>query len=197
MLPENYVQVFPVLNVAVRPSTFVLWYTFSGSPTPSSNVDSLAFVISFALSTPLLNIMSQDYDYYGVNVRSNVAGVVKDGAYATSAAGAQLTAGLPSRLSAVIRKVTATGGRTGRGRWFVPGLAEGMIQDSEFTSSALTQLGTLGAFLTGPITTTSDWGTLTPVLYDRKHSIFIELVTYDVSAYPVSLRRRAPRFPVP
>ena len=124
-IPEGNAQVqfrFLLLNDLEEMMT-----TVGVAPSPSFDIDaSLVGVISAAFGDNVMERLSSELEYLGcravVATADPVSPIVieqSDGATGGSLAEVAIT----SNTAALVRKLTAVGGRTNRGRMFIPGLA--------------------------------------------------------------------------
>jgi len=132
--------------------------------------------------------------YFGVHVAYHIGGVVYDAA-SVAAAQAGLVSGdqLPDYCSVVIRKRTGHPGKTGRGRWFIGCVPEGLTNTNQLTAGGEGDYDDLAAILFAPITVAGI--AYAPQLYSRHDVALYPLLVTQTQTYLRTQRRRRLRQP--
>jgi len=133
-------------------------------------------------------------NYFGTHVSLHASGVVYDAASA-AASQAGLASGdqLPDYAAVVIRKRTGHAGKTGRGRWFIGCVPEGLTNTNILTTGGTGDYSDLATALFTPLV--SDGFNWMPNLYSRKDNALYEILVTQVMTYLRTQRRRRLRQP--
>jgi hypothetical protein len=199
-LPDNYAVFFPIFSVGLHQSTMVMWYNMTLLPAIpiNPNLSAAAFVSRFTLL--FTANLSTPWKFLGANCRINIGGVVFDGGEGVSNPGTAGASPLPESTAVVIRKITATPGRIGRGRWYFPGLDESQNDAGILNPLSLLSFNTLGDLM-GSAYTDPQLGNIFPVLLNSVGSpagtppaTFIPIIQCVADIELSNLRRRSPRF---
>lgn len=133
--------------------------------------------------------------YIGTSVTLNIAGVVFD--YSTDAGSDPgETAGdqLPDYAAVIIRKLTATAGPQGRGRWFVGCVPEVYTNTSTLTGPGVTAANLLRDQFAAPLDVGAQ--TWVPNLHSKKDDTLYEIIGTGVVEVLATQRRRRFRSPL-
>lgn len=127
------------------PFVNILWFNMAGVAADwQAAAEDLAAALDTAISPVAINCLAADARYIAVKVEMAVAAVSYTAANnANAQVGQVLGDSCPDYVAAVIRKKTARGGRTGRGRWFMPCVPEAFTNTSALTPGAVTSYGLL------------------------------------------------------
>lgn len=133
------------MSARIPPGFAEIWTAFSvgGDPEPmyvSLGVDlavgvganlTTANAMQNVMVTNLDNLLSQDYGVSnGHVIFGNDGGDIRIDTTVTPQTGDQTQVALPQNVAMLVRKITATGGRRGRGRMFIPGVPINVINGS-------------------------------------------------------------------
>jgi len=139
-------------------------------------------------------VIPSEGNYYGTHVALHIAGVVYDAA-STAASQAGLSSGdqLPDYAAVVIRKRSDHPGKTGRGRWFIGCVPEGLTNTNTLTTGGAGNYADLAQVFFDPITAAGvEW---TVQLYSRHDNALYPIVVTQVQTYLRTQRRRRLRQP--
>lgn len=129
---------FEYISGPSNPMAVVFGYQHGGGVNPSGHAETLADAWVASISTITLwtdNLLISSFDCV-----ENPGGV--SGGHVVSQLGTESAMGLPPQVAVLVRKVTDTGGRAGRGRMYLPGLTISHVLDGGFvhpTSRGLLQ----------------------------------------------------------
>lgn len=195
-LPSTYVQATLRYGGTDRPLQLnVVWYTLTGTvggANPQEDAQTIADAIMPVFDSALSNVMNEEIELHGVDVSYNTAGNVFTATSPfTSATGTLEDDTLPSYASVVIQKRTGTGGRSGRGRWYIGCVPESLTDSSELTPVGLPAYDSLAAqFLVQP---TAGGATLQPQHYSVKDNNMYPIITTKAITNLATQRRRKQR----
>lgn len=116
---------------------------------------------------------------YGIEVYNEISGSVAGNA-------------VPEDVSAVVQRVTATPGKSGRGRIFFAGLPESFVNGSYLSTLGETAFGGLQGTLQAGIV--SGGITFTPYFFSPKTGAFLPTTAFNYVSLLATNRKRRPRF---
>lgn len=169
------------------------WYQPSVSVIPGSfNPAQLANDAFTVLVQLYIGMQSTAITVKGANAEVNFGAGTYGGDYYQSAAGTITGDPMPADVSAVVTKLTAKGGKTGRGHWRFCGLSDADCTGSYLNASGLGHLNGVTPILMAPVI--SQGVNYTPFHFSKKLQTFEPLVGVDVIAMLGTVRRRRGRF---
>ena len=123
-MPSEYGQILLRYGTTENPKQEnVLWYqpdAVIGVGNGAAAASNLAGLADAQLGPLILDVIAPDANYYACVVNLNIAGVTFTATSAASSSNGNRTGTTsPENVAVVIRKVTDTGGKSGRGRWFI------------------------------------------------------------------------------
>lgn len=148
--PTNWIVATFRYGVESRPLQInVLWYTASGAPTDGDGqaaANAIAQAIWDQIYTPFGLVMTSETKIVGVKVSLSLGGNVFDGVYdpGSDVVGEVEGDTFPEFVAALIQKRTATGGRVGRGRWYIGCIPEGDADNGRLGDTIYGDLQVLG-----------------------------------------------------
>lgn len=151
-MPSPTAPIYAKLMVLYGPAAgakfvTVHWYLPAADPAGENQpvVDALAGALSELVIGPLRDDwLAEDRHFHGVFASYSRNGVTWT-ALNTDSVGPGVTGSdsEPDYVAAIIRKKTAIGGKSGRGRWYVPCVSSNNTDDNRLNSSGFTALGAL------------------------------------------------------
>lgn len=149
----------------------------------------MAGYVDGTIAPNLIGVLAADCRYFRSFVRISNDGVVFEAENTNSAAQGDIAGqSLPDYAAAIIRKRTAVGGKTGRGRWYVGCVAEAFQDTGFLTPAALTAYQALAANLI--INPSPGGGTWIAAHLSRKDNTLVGLTDCRAIAQLGTLRRR-------
>lgn len=146
-MPTNYVKATVITGRNIDSAwANVLWYELASAPAGDALTfaESAADAIQNAVRDDWVELLSNVAYFFGVVAAVNLAGNVYTGN--TIYAGTNGTNDadvMPNFVSGIVRKRTSTPGKSGRGRWYISGIAESLQEGSRLTGAGLGLLGAL------------------------------------------------------
>lgn len=132
--------------------------------------------------------------YYGLSLTRVFGGAIQPGVTVTGSAGGVAGGCSAKQVAGLVQKKTAFGGRSGRGRIYVPFVPASYIAgDGELTLTGKTALATLaaGVFATIPISFPGPGACdLVPQLVKRSPLTFTAITSFLARSTPATQRRR-------
>lgn len=104
---------------------------------PNTPNDAATAVYNAFASTDLLNALSASWSLEGVRVKFGPQATGPTGELMFSEAGTAATDSVVSNVAVLVQKVTAMGGRAGRGRLYMPGIVETQVATNGIITGTL------------------------------------------------------------
>lgn len=169
------------------------WYDGAGATLPPTfSARSAALALYTALSINIPAIMNIAYAAEGISLEANFGSGTFGGVAYLNNAGINTNDPMPEDVCAVVQKQTATGGRSGSGRWRMSGICEDMCTGSYLNAGGIALMVTATApFIVPFVNAGVTW---TPQLYSRKLNVLRPITGIDTIGLLGTVRRRRPRF---
>lgn len=132
VIPVGYMQANIRFGGAAAPTGAEL--TLGLRQDGSGDAEACATLITAQVVADIMPVLSTFLVHTGVLVKFGPSSTGESALVSNSAAGGVSGDSDVANVSILVRKVTAAGGRAGRGRWFVPGASQNLFQeDSRMT----------------------------------------------------------------
>lgn len=190
-LPTQYARlVINTLDLSAKTIQNIFWYELIGAFPSNYDANAAAVAVEGAWHTQLLNWMSADALYLGVDVRINNNGVTTDASTFRQDSGSAAAGVIPNEVAAIVHWQTAQPGGSGRGRSFFTLCPAAFSQGGRLSSSGNAILVLLAAALNGPIVNQGISWQLR--LYSRTRNEMFPMASHVVDAVFGTQRRRRP-----
>ena len=156
-----------------------------------SGTQTLAETLDTTAEASLVPMLSNQYTVGGGHVIfGQDGGDIRFDSASTPTAGGQTGAGLPPNTAVLARKLTATGGRRGRGRMFIPGIPEGNVgSDGQLVAAYRTTAQTAVADMMADLVALPQVDGLV-LLHDTAPFTPTPITGFSVELYVATQRRR-------
>lgn len=169
------------------------WYSVStGSPSSTWNIDSAAEAFYSHISNALTPLLSNNYDTLGCQFYANFGSGTLGTEFYNTIAGTAGDSPIPEFTNAVVRKLTATFGRSGYGRWRFTGVDDSNVNGSYLSPGGLSNYQALAVVLKTAVTDQAI--TWSPANFSRKTGALEPITNCPVDAQLGTFRRRKYRF---
>lgn len=189
--PWAYTEFFYKGMEKVWSNTF--WWTLSGAFIPYAGSNPADDFVA-AWGTVIRPMMPSVCTLIGcratINDGTEVVGYEK---YTTLAGTNASTDPLPEDVAAVVQRISAEPGKSGRGRVFLSGLAQSMAQGSYWTAAGMLLLDAVSVFMEHDISD-STGNVWRPATYDRLDNVLNFINQANAVALIATARRRRSRF---
>lgn len=171
----------------------IFWYSiFSGAPTDSWDAHAAAGVIYAAVATTLADTMNSGAALIGCEFFYNFGAGTFGVDYYSSFPGTLNNKLLPEDVAVVVQKITALGGKTNRGRWYLAGVDSSLVSGSYLNPTGQTSFQT---FAVAAKTNVTDQGiTYAPAHFSLQTTSLVPIKNTPVVALLATRRRRRYRF---
>lgn len=151
-LPLQYARVvINTLDLSAKVIQNIFWYELIGAFPGGFDINAAAIAVEGAWHTQLINWLSSDAIYLGIDVRINNNGVSSDAATYRQDSGAAAAGIIPNEVAAVVHWQSSTPGGSGRGRSFFTLCPAASSGGGRLTPAANAILALLATALKGPI----------------------------------------------
>ncbi len=151
--PSQYAHV--VLNCQDSGGVFcknILWYELVGVFGGGYNIATAANALQAHFQTELLNLLSSDVAFVGLDVRINNAGVSSDVSTYPGLTGNGAAGPVPNEVAAIVHWQTSTPGGSGRGRTYFTLFEADWVAGGRMKTAALTVLNALATKINASFT---------------------------------------------
>jgi hypothetical protein len=190
-LPSQYARV--VLNFVDQDFKIwqnIFWFELGGTFGPTFDINAAAIALELNISTQLLNCLSQDVTYLGLDLRINNNGVTSDASTQPAANGNIVAGVIPNEVAAIVHWQTATPGGSGRGRTFFTGFPANDVAGGRVNPTLNNLLGLFAAkILTAFVNQGITYGLR---LLSRKLDTMIPVASFVIDSLVGTQRKRRP-----
>ena len=192
LIPEGFAQINILMGGVALPTGAQV--TFGVDHTgDAGNPDAVATEIATRWELDVMPILSQDVELQEVRVKFGPNDVGPIGQFAGTAVGGLNSAAIEPNSTILVRKLTAFGGRTGRGRMYVPGLGDLQVDSAGNILSS--PLSIAQAAFTDLLTSLDAGGLPMFLLHDEDSPVStpLEVTSLSVDTKIATQRRRLRR----
>ena len=127
-IPDQFAQINHVLSLTGDNEEMMVTMGLNLNSTESTDDLAVVNAAFTAFANRFKAFLYSAYTFKRIDARINRgAGIISVSSSATPVAGTGSSQPLPQNCAYLIHKQTAAGGRTGKGRWYLPSAAEGVV----------------------------------------------------------------------
>ncbi len=195
IIPSGFVHVAHHLRYVSDPEDMIVTYAVSRPEGSIGDLTALANALHGAFQTAWGGQLNSGYTHPRVTVRLGIDGAPDIVAESNTAIGnfTGSSAVLPSNCALMVKKITGQGGRRNKGRMYIPGYAEGVVDGNGFLN---------GADVTSLRTVVQNWRTAIAGLADVGEVVLLHslvgqaptvVTNFDIDPRIATMRRRMRR----
>lgn len=170
----------------------VAWWKPTAALSPTIDVQALANAFATAFAATWVPISTTEVTFLGVNLALRNGGTTITARGYTGSPGTSSGDVLPNGSSALVAQQALISGGSGRGRHFIPGLAESLSDGSYISNSGITAITPLVTFFQATYTHAPN--SFIPQVYSRKLNQLNDVNFARVDRVLAYRRKRQPVF---
>jgi hypothetical protein len=171
-----------------------MWYNLTGTPIDgSTDLVAIATAIYSGLTTTWAAAITTSEKILGVSLEmGDGTGNVWSTVFYSTTDGTGISSPMPEDVAVVVRKKTAIGTASGKGRWYFYGAGQGDVSGSYLAPAGVTDWQAFAVALKA--TVTAGAYTLKPSHFSKKTNLFTEILDTPVVGLLGTRRRRRGKY---